>query len=59
MRRHHAVQRLVVEERRDLEAGFGDQAALDGVDVLGDHLGRLVPNQAHSSLYEEGFRWVE
>jgi hypothetical protein len=44
--RHDAVQRLVVEDRRDAEAGLFDQVALDGVDRLRDRLGRLVAEQA-------------
>jgi len=43
---YHAAHRLVVEDRRDPESGFGDQVVLDGVDRLRKHLGRLVPDQA-------------
>jgi hypothetical protein len=43
-----AVQRLVVEDRRDLEARFGDQVALDGIDRLRDRLGRLVAQQTNA-----------
>lgn len=44
--RHHPVQRLVVEDRWDLQARLGDETPLDRVDALGDLVGQLVPEQA-------------
>ena len=35
-----------MEDRGDLEPRLRDQVALDGVDRLGELLGRLVPDQA-------------
>jgi hypothetical protein len=57
--RHHAAHRFVVEDRRDLEPRLRDQVALDGVDRLGEDLGRLVPNQAKcghrpDAVFEQG-----
>jgi hypothetical protein len=46
VRCHYAVERLVVEERRDLQARFGDEISLDRVDAVGDLLRQLVPEQA-------------
>jgi hypothetical protein len=40
--RHHAVQRLIVEGLRDLEAGLRDEIALYSVNSPGDLLRRLV-----------------
>jgi hypothetical protein len=40
------VQRLVVEDRWDLQARLGDEIPLDRVDALGDLVGQLVPEQA-------------
>jgi hypothetical protein len=41
----HAVERLIMEDRGDLEARLGDQVPLDGVDALCDLVGQLVPQQ--------------
>jgi hypothetical protein len=47
-----AVQRLVVEDRRDLEARFCEQVALDGIDRLRDRLGRLMAEEA-DALFDQ------
>jgi hypothetical protein len=47
-RRHHTVERLVVEDRRDLQARLGEEIPLDRVDALGDLVRQLVAEQAYA-----------
>jgi hypothetical protein len=44
--RHHPVQRLVVEDRRDFQARLGDEIPLDRVHALRDLVRQFVPEQA-------------